>query len=68
MLLYLRDGSAQTSVCCHTETEVVDQTFYLILLLYTDTRPKREREGGGEGGGGDNTEQNLNTSKINFKL
>ena len=24
--------------CCHTETEVADQTFYLTQLQYTDTR------------------------------
>ena len=26
--MYLRDGSAQT-ICCHTEVEAADQTFYL---------------------------------------
>ena len=25
--------------CCHTETEVADQTFYLTQLQYTDTGP-----------------------------
>ena len=25
--------------CCHTETEVADQTFYLTQLLYTDIMP-----------------------------
>ena len=25
--------------CCHTEIEVADQTFHLILSQYTDTRP-----------------------------
>ena len=25
--------------CCHTETEVEDQTFYLTQSQYTDTRP-----------------------------
>ena len=25
--------------CCHTETEVADQTFYLTQSQYTDTRP-----------------------------
>ena len=37
MLVYLRDGSAQTS--CHNEIEVADQTFYLIQSQYTDTGP-----------------------------
>ena len=37
-LVYLRDGSAQTSfTCCHTEIEVADQTFYLTQSQYTDT-------------------------------
>ena len=26
-------------MCCHTETEVVDKTFYLNQSQYTDTRP-----------------------------
>ena len=26
-------------LCCHTETEVADQTFYLTHLQYTDTGP-----------------------------
>ena len=39
MLVYLRDGSAQTSfTCCHTETEVADKTFHLTQSQYTDTR------------------------------
>ena len=25
--------------CCHTETEIADQTFYLTQSQYTDTRP-----------------------------
>ena len=36
MLVYLRDISAQT--CCHTETEVADQTFYITQSQYADTR------------------------------
>ena len=40
MLVYIRDGSAQTIfTCCHTEMEVADQTFYLTQSQYTDTRP-----------------------------
>ena len=40
MLVHLRDGSAQASVmCCHTETEAADQTFYITQSQYTDTRP-----------------------------
>ena len=40
MLVYLRDGSAQTIfTCCHTEVEVADQTFYLTQSQYTDTGP-----------------------------
>ena len=40
MQVYLRDGSAQTIfTCCHTETEVADQTFYLTQSQYTDTGP-----------------------------
>ena len=26
-------------MCCHTETEVADQTFYLTQSQYTDTGP-----------------------------
>ena len=26
-------------MCCHTETEVTDQTFYFTQLQYTDTGP-----------------------------
>ena len=29
--------------CCHTETEVADQTFYLTLSQYTDTGPTSPR-------------------------
>ena len=40
MLVYLRDGSAQTILrAAHTEIEVADQTFYLTQSLYTDTWP-----------------------------
>ena len=40
MLVYPRDGSAQTIfACCHTEIEVADQTFYLTQSHCTDTRP-----------------------------
>ena len=42
MLVYLRDGSAQTVLCvhcCHTEIEVADQTSYLTQPQYTDTGP-----------------------------
>ena len=35
--VYLRDGSAQTSL--HTEIEVADQTFHLTQSQYTDTGP-----------------------------
>ena len=28
-------------MCCHTETEVADQTFYLTQPQYTDTGPTR---------------------------
>ena len=37
-IVYLRDGSAQT-MCCHTEVEAADQTFYLTQSQYTDTGP-----------------------------
>ena len=38
MLVYLRDGSAQTIVLCwYTEVEAADQTFYLTQAQYTDT-------------------------------
>ena len=38
MLVYLRDGFAQTIFTCgHTEIEVADPTFYLTQLQYTDT-------------------------------
>ena len=30
---------ADNFTCCHTETEVADQTFYLTLLQYADTGP-----------------------------
>ena len=30
---------SDTFMCCHTEIEVADQTFYLTLSQYTDTRP-----------------------------
>ena len=36
MLVYLRDGSAQT--ICRTEREVADPTFYLTRSQYTDTQ------------------------------
>ena len=40
MIVYLRDGSAQTIfTSCHTEIEVADQTFYLTQSQYTDTGP-----------------------------
>ena len=40
MLVYLRDGSAQTIfACCHIEIEVADQSFYLTQSQYTDTGP-----------------------------
>ena len=40
MLVYLRDGSAQTILrAAHTEIEAVDQTFYLTQSQYTDARP-----------------------------
>ena len=40
MLVYLRDGSAQTIfTCCHIEIAVADQTFYLAQSQYTDTGP-----------------------------
>ena len=31
--------SSDDFTCCHTETEVVDQTFHLIQSQYTDTGP-----------------------------
>ena len=37
MRVYLRDGSAQTLTCCHTEIEVADQTSHLTQSQYTDT-------------------------------
>ena len=38
MLVYLRNGRAQTTgACCHSETDVADQTFYLTQSQYTDT-------------------------------
>ena len=37
MLVYLRDGSAQTILCAGIE--VADQTFYLARSQYTDTGP-----------------------------
>ena len=38
MLVYLRNGSAQTIfTCCHTEIEVADPAFYLTQSQYTDT-------------------------------
>ena len=63
MPVYLKGGSAQTKfTCCHTETEVATQTFYLTQSQYTDTRSNspsadpesdrerlRERAGKGEG-------------------
>ena len=39
MLMYLRDGSTHNFMCCHTETEVAEQTFYLTQSQYTDTGP-----------------------------
>ena len=40
MLMYVRDGSAQTILrAANTEIEVADQTFYLIQSQYTDTGP-----------------------------
>ena len=30
---------SDNSMCCHTEIEAADQTFYLTLSQYTDTRP-----------------------------
>ena len=40
MLVYLRDGSAQTILRAATnEIEVADQTFYLTHSQYTDTEP-----------------------------
>ena len=40
MLVYLRDGSAQTIFTyCHTEMEVADSTFYLTQSQHTDTGP-----------------------------
>ena len=40
MLVYLRDGSAQTIFTCyHTEIEVADQTVYLSQSQYTETGP-----------------------------
>ena len=41
MLVYVRDGSAQGRICCHTEIEAADQTFYLTQSQYTHTRPTR---------------------------
>ena len=37
MLVYLRDGSAQTFLHAATEVEVADQIFYLTQSQYTDT-------------------------------
>ena len=40
MLVYLRGGSGLNNfTCCHTETEVADQTSYLIYSQHTDARP-----------------------------
>ena len=39
MLVYLRDGSAQTIVCASTPRQVADQTFRLTQSQYTDTGP-----------------------------
>ena len=30
---------SDSSMCCHTQTKVADQTFYLAQSQYTDTRP-----------------------------
>ena len=30
---------SDSCMCCHTEIEVADQTFYLIHSQYTDTKP-----------------------------
>ena len=38
LVVYLRDGSAQTIVHVASETEVANQTFYLTQPKYTDTR------------------------------
>ena len=32
-------SSTDDFTCCHTETEVADQTFYLTQSQYTDTGP-----------------------------
>ena len=38
-LVYLRDRSAVTTVCCHTRTEVEDQSFYITKSQFTDPVP-----------------------------
>ena len=38
--VYLRDGQcSENCTCCHTETEVADQNFFLVLPQDTDTGP-----------------------------
>ena len=39
MLVYLRDGSAQTILRAATDIEVADPTFYLTVPQYADTGP-----------------------------
>ena len=39
MVEYRIDDCSDSCMCCHTETEVADQTFYLIQSMYTDTWP-----------------------------
>ena len=42
MLVYLRDGSAQTSLRAATLRQAADQTFYFTQSQYTDTGPTSE--------------------------
>ena len=37
--MYLRNGSALTLTCCHTQIEVADPTFYFTRSRYSDTGP-----------------------------
>ena len=43
-IAYLRDGTVSTrSVCCHTKTDIVDQTCHLTQSQCTDTGPTSPR-------------------------
>ena len=43
MLVYLRDGSAQTILRAATQIKVADQTFHLTQSQYTDAGPTSPR-------------------------